>query len=755
MSKKREAGKKSLHSSVFMVILYINICSIVILSAFNYYVFHHKSGKAYLDSFLSYNQRVTELAFRNIDRQIIQSVLKLPQLYFSPIKENDPILLPQEEDISGSSVHILALAAEMKKIQKSYPYIAGIDIYYEATNTVVTGFDKVHFSVDEELKDEYLPWYDVCRQMDLSQKFLWTRGNAYLLDEPVLIYINRISRYDWNGKDIVLAIYINPESFGEYIDQQGGHLVIATRDNQILYSGAPKDLETGLEEELKKSKEFAESGPEQNMPFPIKGEKEQWMAFHSMSPTSGLNYYYCVNSSQFFKDYDVTKRMFLFNFIMSILFNLVVLLLISYYNYTAYRKRVQTLSREAGILKEDSSKSFDGSLNVLAKEISILHQTVDSARGLLFQSTVRSLILKRKMGENDEKITPYLTRDCSCVILIDLSNQDMESLVVEELQDKYPPGKGDYHVLFTTIDKDGLAAVLIFDTGDWEKVWAAFIRDMDQCWKQYKMVSGKICPVLKDGINLSYKSAVEVARYWYILTQEKYLSYEQIHMETRKESGSHLKLFEAIRKDINNEDLLDLKYRIEILVTSFKNGNYTIEYCSSTLRDLITLLYQVMQRYQLDMWVVFGYDIREYYKRISDIDTFHCWCDNLCETILKSIHERKQSVDVDMKSQILRLVDEHLERDISLDFLAGQLHIRPDAASRMFRQIMGTGYTDYIKTRKLNRALELMAEGKSVKEVAERLGYSSSQYFIKVFKDSYGVTPYQYKKNQEKSEKDF
>lgn len=751
--RKREEGK-SLHSSMFFAILCINLCSILVLSVFNFYVFHHISGKAYRESFLSYNQRVTELAFRNIDNQIIQPVIKLSQLYFSPNKENAPVLLPQEKAVVNSSESILALSTEMKKIQKNYPYILGIDIYYEATNTVVTAFDKVHFPQSEEMTAQYLPWYEKYKKRNPVQGELWLWGKVYPMDKPAVLCINEISRYNWNGENIILAAYISPESFGEYIDLTAGQLTLMTKDNQVLYDSGSEDSEQGMTEELIQiTRKNTGKVREREHPFPITNEKGEWMVFYAPSSLSGLTYFYRINNSLFYRDYEITNRMFLFNFLISILFNIIVLLIISYYNHIAYRKRVLTLSEEAGIAIHESERSFDGSIGALTKELSSLHKAVYSSRGLLFQGSVRSLILNRKSGEGEEKLEPYLTGSSCCTVLLYLTEQDLEELSVESLQEEYPPDHLGYHVLFTTVDRDALAGILIFDNGHWEETKKQFIKGLDSRWKGYHLVSGQIFPINKDGIRSSYKSTLEIARYRYIFPREKYLSYEQVGVWNRKESGSHLKLFDTIKKDLYNENLLDLKMRIEMLATSFKNGGYTIDYCSSTLRDLITLLYQMMQQYQLDMWVVFGYDIRDYYKKISDIEAFQSWCEDLCEMILKNIHQKKQSVDVDIQERILRLVEEHLENNISLDFLAEQLKVRPDAASRMFRHIMGTSYTEYIKNKKLNRAIELMAEGLSVKEAAERLGYSSAQYFIKVFKESYGITPYQHKKNQEKEKK--
>ena len=43
---------------------------------------------------------------------------------------------------------------------------------------------------------------------------------------------------------------------------------------------------------------------------------------------------------------------------------------------------------------------------------------------------------------------------------------------------------------------------------------------------------------------------------------------------------------------------------------------------------------------------------------------------------------------------------------------------------------------------------------KSVKDIAQKLGYNSPQYFIKIFKEVYGVTPYQYKKEHFKNSRE-
>lgn len=199
-----------------------------------------------------------------------------------------------------------------------------------------------------------------------------------------------------------------------------------------------------------------------------------------------------------------------------------------------------------------------------------------------------------------------------------------------------------------------------------------------------RIVSGLTLPLEEEGIWNSYKSVAKVAGYCYIFTQQVRITYEELRIEERKNNGSHLRLFDMIERGIKSGNIQDFNIRLEGLVISFKDGNYTSDYCISTLRDLITLFYHIIQHNRMDMWVVFGYDIREYHKQIPNIDKFYEWGSSLGETIIRNIRQKKQSVDVDMKDTITSFIDENLEKGVTLDSLADHLHLRQDAASRMF-----------------------------------------------------------------------
>ena len=66
---------------------------------------------------------------------------------------------------------------------------------------------------------------------------------------------------------------------------------------------------------------------------------------------------------------------------------------------------------------------------------------------------------------------------------------------------------------------------------------------------------------------------------------------------------------------------------------------------------------------------------------------------------------------------------------------------------RRFKREMGVSLEDYLIRLKINRAAELLTRNNemTVKEISEKIGYYRCDYFIKIFKKYYGVTPGRYR----------
>lgn len=86
------------------------------------------------------------------------------------------------------------------------------------------------------------------------------------------------------------------------------------------------------------------------------------------------------------------------------------------------------------------------------------------------------------------------------------------------------------------------------------------------------------------------------------------------------------------------------------------------------------------------------------------------------------------------------------EQDLSVDKVAGLLHL---GRTIFYKKVRGTtGYTpnEYIRVIRLKKAAELLKESeKNVSEVAYAVGFDNPYYFSKCFKEQFGMPPSQYR----------
>ena len=81
--------------------------------------------------------------------------------------------------------------------------------------------------------------------------------------------------------------------------------------------------------------------------------------------------------------------------------------------------------------------------------------------------------------------------------------------------------------------------------------------------------------------------------------------------------------------------------------------------------------------------------------------------------------------------------------------IAASVGVSSDYLSRQFRQVTGIGVQEYLRRYRFARAMELLQTGLSVGDVAARVGFGSLCHFSREFKREMGVTPSQYKAQNE------
>ncbi|WP_394926262.1 response regulator [uncultured Robinsoniella sp.] len=92
-------------------------------------------------------------------------------------------------------------------------------------------------------------------------------------------------------------------------------------------------------------------------------------------------------------------------------------------------------------------------------------------------------------------------------------------------------------------------------------------------------------------------------------------------------------------------------------------------------------------------------------------------------------------------------INEHYgDEKISLNAVAAYVNVSPNHFSRVFRQVEGKTFVEYLTNTRLNKAKEMLrCSSMKTSDIGSRLGYRDAHYFYYIFKKEVGCTPKDYR----------
>ena len=98
--------------------------------------------------------------------------------------------------------------------------------------------------------------------------------------------------------------------------------------------------------------------------------------------------------------------------------------------------------------------------------------------------------------------------------------------------------------------------------------------------------------------------------------------------------------------------------------------------------------------------------------------------------------------------QSLNFIEEHLAEEISTEKLANTVGLSPFYFQRLFKRLVRKPVQEYVKLRRLAKVIgNLKDTNRRILDIALDYGFSSHANFTRVFKETYGITPDEYRKD--------
>jgi AraC-like DNA-binding protein len=99
----------------------------------------------------------------------------------------------------------------------------------------------------------------------------------------------------------------------------------------------------------------------------------------------------------------------------------------------------------------------------------------------------------------------------------------------------------------------------------------------------------------------------------------------------------------------------------------------------------------------------------------------------------------------DLLDRVNDFMEKNLYQSFAIENMARHCGLSESHFRRLFKAATGSGPVEFITSRRISAAKEMLRQNVPVKEIAQRLAFSSEFYFRRVFKEKVGIPPGQYR----------
>ncbi len=204
-------------------------------------------------------------------------------------------------------------------------------------------------------------------------------------------------------------------------------------------------------------------------------------------------------------------------------------------------------------------------------------------------------------------------------------------------------------------------------------------------------------------------------------------------------------LFEAIAKgDLNETQVMTEKYA-DWMCQRAVDGDLM----SMRLKALEFALYAEHLAYQNGGQTYHYSGRKDYLPQIMELETpeeIRTWFTDKIVSACRNVVSKREERSGDIIRNAKKYIEDHYDKDISLDDVSRVVNISPYYFSKVFKEESGLNFIEYLTNIRIDKAKELLeTTNLSIKEICVSCGYTDPNYFSRSFKKNVGVTPTEYK----------
>lgn len=247
-----------------------------------------------------------------------------------------------------------------------------------------------------------------------------------------------------------------------------------------------------------------------------------------------------------------------------------------------------------------------------------------------------------------------------------------------------------------------------------------------------------------------YSAALNLLSYRYLLGQNKMITEEDIMKQGLKKFDYPHEVEKKLLSNLfagKNNETLDAFNEFVQEVQSFPVGEIKLSFMLLAYAIKNASLNTIAETSSILM------EFDQFYKKLQNLETIG-EVEQLFIHLISEIVSKLQVYSRERHELLINQIKEYVSNNygqisLSMNEVSDYVDMSAAYLGRLFKQVTGTTFTEYLSRFRLQTACKLLEETEmTVNEISDEVGFTNSSYFYIVFKKNLGCTPNQYRKQQ-------
>jgi two-component system response regulator YesN len=249
-------------------------------------------------------------------------------------------------------------------------------------------------------------------------------------------------------------------------------------------------------------------------------------------------------------------------------------------------------------------------------------------------------------------------------------------------------------------------------------------------------------------IQESYAQAVQALDYKMFRGKGKLIDFAEVRFgETEETENVNIQLdilFESMSNYelVRIHDEIDGLFRIGVNVRS----KWTVHHFAMYI---ILKLEHYLHQQNEDLFKLLGMEFKslDIIRQLETVDDIRSWLVRKSYEISETLYRKKQNKNWKLIHEVVAYIQSRIRESITLREVAEHFDFSPNYLGFLLKKEAGKGFNEYVISLRMEKAARLLRDTKlKIYEVADQVGYRYMPYFSKQFRETYGMTPVEYKR---------